>query len=271
MRNIALNSANIPKPATAQDSGSVVEIASIPRKFQTSGFGGLHQLFLPLLSLARDALKLHSTLSNCQDDSDVAYRASTYMAGELFRDINFFPARALAKIPNLYVLDFLNNRYQVETDVFAREEGASACLHVKIVGEINGDSFSIWDSSNNKEIFKFDLTDAGKPEYFDREFPFIAYNARENSAEFSKNKPDAMADQPIDMELVVSVLQKGVRVRVHKQVGDLYVQVRDLQTENDFMRLPIMRLNNIAGLMNDIEQHLNANPLASADAVAIKK
>jgi len=139
--------ANPQKPLGPQESSSVVEIASIPRKFQSSGFGALHQLFLPLLALARDSYKFQGDSANGQDPSEEAYRAASFMAGELIRDLNFTPGRAFTKIPNFYLLDFISNRIQVETDVFAHDGGSSAFFHVKIIGEIRGESFVVWDTS----------------------------------------------------------------------------------------------------------------------------
>jgi len=252
--------ANAPKPTGLQESSSVVEIASIPRKFQSNGFGALHQLFLPLLALARDAFNVQG-----QDASEVAYRAASCMAGELIRDLNFTPGRAFTKIPNLYQLDFQANRYQVETDVFAQDGNSSAFFHVKILGEIRGDNFAVWDSANNKELFKFTISEASKPEYFEREFPFIAYHARVNSAEFTQNASDILVDQVVDMQLVVSVLQKAVKVRIHKEAGDLYIGIQDFNTGNDIMRLPVVRLNNLPGLMKAIEQHMTTRPLEASE------
>jgi hypothetical protein len=253
--------ANPPKPTALQESSSVVEIATIPRKFQSTGIGALHQLFLPLLALARNAYNVQ-----VQESSEKAYRAASFMAGELIRDFNFTPGRPFTKIPNFYLLDFQTNRYQVETDVFAQSEGCSAFFHVKIAGEIQGENFVVWDPSIDKDIFKFTLSEARKPEYFEREFPFIAYHARVNSAEFSHDASDSMVEQIIDMQLVVSVLDKTVKIRVHKKVGDLYMNVQDINTGQDIMRLPVMRLNNLPGMMKSIEQHLIAHPLETSEA-----
>jgi hypothetical protein len=188
------------------------------------------------------------------------------MAGELVRDLNFTPGRAFTKIPHLYLLDFLNNQLQVETEVFAKEGGATAFFQVKIVGEITGDTFAVFDPARKREIFTFSLAEAGKPEFFELEFPFLAYHARLNSAEMTPNNTDLLVGQAISMELVVSVQQKGTRVCVHKEVGELFLNVRDVKTETDFMRLPAASLNNIAGLIIAIEEHLCGSPLESVVA-----
>jgi hypothetical protein len=253
--------ANPPKPTGLQESSSVVEIATIPRKFQSTGIGALHQLFLPLLALARNAYNVQ-----IQEAAEKGYRAATFMAGELIRDFNFTPGRAFTKIPNFYLLDFQTNRYQVETDVFAQDGGSSAFFRVKIVGEIQGEGFIVWDNSSDKEIFKFTLSEARKSEYFEREFPFIAYHARLNSSDFSQGASDSMVDQIIDMQLVVSVLQKGVKVRVHKKAGDLYLNIQDINTGQDIMRLPVVRLSYLPGMIKSIEQHLIAHPLETTEA-----
>jgi len=74
-----------------------------------------------------------------------------------------------------------------------------------------------------------------------------------------------MVDQIIDMELVVTVFQKGVKVRVHKQVGDLFLCVQDIKTGNNIMRVPAVRLNNLPALMKAIEQQLITNPVEGVE------
>ena len=253
--------ANAPKPTGLQESSSVVEIVSIPRKFQSNGFGALHQLFLPLLNLARDAYNVTG-----QDASETSYRAASCMAGELIRDLNFTPGRAFTKVPNFYTLDFQANRYQMETDVFAQDANSSAFFHVKIVGEIKGESFIVWDTATNKELFKFTLEEASKPEYLEREFPFIAYQARVNYTEISQSASDVLVEQLIDMQLAVMVSQKEVTVRVHKKPGDISINVQDPNSGQDILSLPAARLNNFPGLIKSIEQHISAHPLETAEA-----
>jgi hypothetical protein len=46
------------------------------------------------------------------------------------------------------------------------------------------------------------------------------------------------------------------------------MNVQDINTGQDIMRLPVLRLNNLPGMMKSIEQHLIAHPLETSEAPA---
>lgn len=235
----------------SQKSSCAVEIVSIPRKFQASGFGALHQLFLPLLALARDAYQ-----GQANSSSEQAYRAASYMAGELLRDANFVPGRSFTTPPNTYVLNFQERSVEVEAEIFSESNDASALFRVKITGDILGEEFAVQDPSNHRPLFTFTLSEASKPEFFEREFPFMAYQVRSNAGPAASDASNELLDQEIDMQMGIGDGPAGLTVRISKRKGDPLIEVTDKKTGVCLVKLPCHHLNNIAGLQKAIKDHM---------------
>ena len=241
-------------------SGSTVEIVSIPVPFYADKYGALDQLFLPLLTCAQRAsdlmgIRIHGDPS--------ALHAAAYMAGELLRDTSFSPLRRLAiSTASLYVVDFLKDRFQVESSVFSPGKDTAAKLRVRIEGKIRGDKFQVFDPVTNNRLFSFTKFEADKLDFFVREFPFLANESRKDPTLFTEG-PTALSQGVIDLVLGVPVRGATAMVRVQKGANSVSAYVKSTATGATIMELPLASLNNLAKLTETIGEYLSANPSVS--------
>jgi hypothetical protein len=237
-------------------SSTTVEIVSIPWYFLAVKYDQLDQLFLPLLSSAQQA---NDILGVRTGGAESAIHAAAHIAGELLRDGTFTPVRTLSvNAANAYVIDFVENSFQVNTSVSARDDRRASLFRVKVAGAIRGDKFLVTDPVTKSSLFSFTRFEANKPEFFTSEFPFIAHESRKNPAMFGGDS-SAMAHGLVDLVLGVPVGEETVTVRVHKQSDTLSAEIKNLITNQTVMSLPLASLSNINKLVETIAQHLSAN------------
>jgi len=237
-------------------SSTTVEIVSIPWYFLAVKYDQLDQLFLPLLSSAQQA---NDILGVRAGGADSAIHAAAHIAGELLRDGTFAPVRTLSvNAANAYVIDFVENSFQVDTSVSARDDHRASLFRVKVTGAIRGDKFLVTDPVTKSSLFSFTRFEANKPEFFTSEFPFIAHESRKNPAMFGGDS-SAMAHGMIDLVLGVPVGEETITVRVYKQTDTLSAEIKSLVTNQTVMSLPLASLGNINKLVETIAQHLSSN------------
>jgi hypothetical protein len=241
-------------------SGSSVDVVSIPCHFYAANYNLLEQLFVPLLSAAQQANDVMGLRSG---DDQAALRGAAYLAGELLRDKSFAPARSLmTSVSHAFLIDLPGNSFQAETVVNAVGSKASMFI-LKVMGAIRGDKFMVVEPSTNNTLFSFTRFEADKPEFFVRDFPFLAQEARQDPTMFS-GAPSALVHGVIDLVLSVPVAEKAITVRVHKEAGTVSVEVKHPITNETVFSLPLASLNNIGKLVETIAQHLVTNPKAAA-------
>jgi hypothetical protein len=241
-------------------SGSTIDVVSIPCHFNAPKFQSLNDLFIPMLSLAQQVSDLMA-LRVC--DNKAAFRAAAYLAGELLRDESFSPTRSWTPaVANAYTIDLAANRFEAETAIQDLESEGLAIFCVRIIGPIRGDKFVVTDSVNNSSLFSFTRFEAEKPEFFVREFPFIAREARRDPSMF-KDRQDSLAHGMIDLMLGVPVEDKVITVRVLKQSATSVVEVKNPVTNSTLLELPIASLYNLSKLMDSVAKHLTANAVGS--------
>jgi hypothetical protein len=240
-------------------SGSTVEIISIPCQFHAPKYALLEQLFIPLLSSAQQANDLMGLRVG---DDKSAHRAASYMAGELLRDETFGPVRSLmASAAHAFLIDFVGNNFQAETSVFSAGGGKASLFRLKVTGAIRGDKFVVEDPSTNNTLFSFTRFEADKPNFFARDFPFLASEARKEHAA-STGGPAELVHGVIDLMLGVPVGGKTITVRVQKQAETLSVEIKHPSTNETVMSIPLAALSNIAKLAETIAKHLSSNATA---------
>lgn len=238
--------------------GSRVEIVSIPCHFHASKYDLLGQLFLPLLCSAQQANDLMGIRAR---GDRAALEAGAYMAGELLRDRSFAPVRSLSTgASNLYLLDFVADRLQVETTVFDSGAGKPALFRVRIDGRIRGDEFQVFDSVTNNLLFPFTTTEADKPDFFEREFPFLAHESRKDLAS-PGDRRNTLGAEIIDLTLGIPASGSVLTVRVQK-AADSSAEVKSPTNGATVMRLPLSSLNNIGKLVETVGQYLSTNTSA---------
>lgn len=111
-------------------SSTTVDIVSIPWHFLAVKYDQLDQLFLPLLSSAQQA---NDILGVRAGGAESALHAVAYFAGELLRDGSFAPVRSLSvNAANAYLIDFVENSFQVDTSVSARDDHRASLFRVKV-------------------------------------------------------------------------------------------------------------------------------------------
>ncbi|MFZ0135480.1 MAG: hypothetical protein WAK89_00345 [Candidatus Sulfotelmatobacter sp.] len=236
-------------------SGSIVAIVSIPGQFYAASYDLLEQLFIPLLASAQEANDLFAIRVG---DSKSALRAASYVAGELLRDTSFIPVRSLTtKAAHAYKIDLPANQFQAETRIFV--EGTSSMFRVKVQGAIRGDKFIVVDPESKNTLFSFNRFEADKPEFFVRDFPFLAQESRKDPAMFG-GAQSALVQGVVDLMLGVSVGGKTIMVRVQKSEDASSIEVKHSTTNKTLTNLPITALSNIGKLVETIAQHLSSNP-----------
>jgi hypothetical protein len=240
--------------------GSAVDIVSIPCHFYAANYNLLDQLFVPLLSSAQQANDIMGLRSG---DQEAALRGSAYLAGELLRDKGFSPARSLmTTAAHIFLIDLPGNLFQTETVVTPTGQNASMFI-LKVKGAIRGDKFMVLDPATNSNLFSFTRFEAEKPDFFVRDFPFLAQEARQDPTMFS-GAPSALVQGVVDLMLGIPVGEKVITVRVHKEAGTASVEVKHPVTNETVISLPLTSLNNLGKLVETIAQHLLANPKAAA-------
>jgi hypothetical protein len=240
-------------------SSTTVDIASIPWRFLAVKYDQLGQMFLPLLAIAQ---KANDILGVRSGGADAARHAAAHFSGELLRDTSFSPVRSLTvNAANAYSIDFEQNSFQVDASVSARSAHRTTVFRVKVVGAIRGDKFLVTDPVAKNTLFPFTRFEANKPDFFSREFPFIALESRQNPTLFAGDN-SAVVQGVIDMLLGIPVCGETVTVRVHKQSETLTAEIKNPITNETVLSLPVAALGNISKLVETIAQHLSANAVA---------
>jgi hypothetical protein len=239
-------------------SGSTVEVVSMPLYFHAASYNLLDQLFIPLLSSAQQANDL---LGLRVGDDKSALRATSYLTGELMRDTSFSPTRVLmTKGSHAYKIDLPGNVFQVETVVFATGASRSSLFRLRVKGAIRGDKFAVVDPETDNTLFSFTRFEADKPEFFVRDFLFLAQESRKDPTMFGGGS-SAMDQGVIDLTLGIPVKDQTVLVRVLKKGEASSAEVRHLTSNKVLMSLPLSSLSNLGKLVETIAQHLTANPI----------
>ncbi len=237
-------------------SSSMVDIASIPWRFFAVKYDQIDQLFLPLLSSAQQANDVAGVRAG---GVDAAFHAAALFAGELMRDGNFAPVRpGSVNASNTYLIDFKENSFQVETSVSAKDSHRASFFRVRVNGAIRGDKFIVSDPVTNNSLFSFTRFESNKPEFFAREFPFLALESRRNPPTFAGDN-SAMVQGVIDLVLGIPVGGVTITVRIYKHSDTLSAEVKNPITNQVVMSVPLASLRNITKLVETIAQHLSAN------------
>ncbi len=242
-------------------SSSTVDIASIPWRFFAVKYDQIDQLFLPMLSSAQQANDVAGVRAG---GADAALHAAALFAGELMRDGSFAPVRAgSVNASNTYLIDFKENTFQVETSVNAKDPQRVSFFRVKVSGAIRGEKFMVSDLVTKNTLFSFTKFEANKPEFFAREFPFLALESRQNPSSFAGDS-SAMVQGVIDLVLGIPVGGENITVRIYKHSDTLSAEVKNPITNQVVMSVPLISLSNITKLVETIAQHLSANAAARA-------
>jgi len=236
-------------------SGAVIQIASIPRQFHIDSFGSLSEFFLPLLDLTRQAVESQKVISNHKDNT-TAYNAASLLAGELLREGNCMIGREFLNVANCYQIDFEHDQFGVTAQVFAVGGGTAAFFFVRITGKIMADDFSVADPRTNKHLFHFSEDEARKPDFFSRDFPFIANQSRLNPSKIDANGVNAANDQAVDIQTVVSVLGEDRAVRISKQKGEGRLDVQDVEHHTRVAYFPASCISDFPKLMLAIQEYM---------------
>jgi len=234
-------------------SGAVIQIASIPRQFYIDSSGSLSEFFLPLLDLAREAVESQKSPGN--KDKTVAYNAASHLAGELLREGSCMIGREFLHVANSYQIDFQSDQFVVTAQVFAVGGGTAASFFVKISSAITGDTFHVSDPRTDRELFHFSDTEARKPDFFSREFPFIAHQSRLHPAKYTTNINPSTGDA-VDIQLVISVLGENKAIRIRKQIGDDRLDVFDTGQNARVAYFPASCLNDFPKLTQLIQEYM---------------
>lgn len=238
-------------------SGSVVDISSVPCHFSASKYHLLDQLFIPLLSLAQQA---NDVMGLRAGDEKTAFRAAAYLAGELLRDSSFATTRTLTTpCANSFWIDLGENRFEAETALQNTDATQFSVFCLKVAGAIRGDKFLVTEAGSNRSLFSFTRFEAEKPDFFLREFPFIASQARRDPSLFAEGQ-GAMLRGNVDLQITVAAGERMVTVRIRKAADSPVAEVKHPVTDVAFMTVPIATLGNIPKLMDGIAKHLILNP-----------
>ena len=150
----------------------------------------------------------------------------------------------------------------METSVFGPGKDIAAKLRVRIDGKIRGDKSQVFDPVINNRLFSFTKFEADKPEFFVREFPFLANESRKDPSLFTEGH-GALAQGVIDLVLGVPVRGTTVTVHVQKGSNSLSAYVKSPATNATIMELPLSSLSNLAKLTETVGEYLTANPSVS--------
>ena len=240
-------------------SGSTVDIVSIPCRFHASRYDLLDQLFIPLLTSAQQANDLMGLRVG---DNKSALQAASFLAGELLRDNSFAPVRTMgSSARHAYLIDMVANTFQAETNVFSKVGEKSSMFRLQVAGAIRGDKFVVADSITGLTLFSFTRFEAEKPDFFQRDFPFLANEARKDPSLFAGGK-ETLVHGVIDLMVGVPVAGENVTVRIQKSANSSTVEVRHHPTNAVVMSLPLGVLSNISKLVETVSLHLATNPTA---------
>jgi len=240
-------------------SSSTVDIVSVPWRFFAAKYDQLDQLFLPMLSSAQQANDVSGLRAG---GPEAPLHAAALFAGELLRDGCFAPVRqGSVNAANAYLIDFGENSFQVETSVNAKDAHKASFFRVKVSGAIRGDKFMVTDPVTRTSLFSFTKFEANKPEFFSKEFPFIAHESRQNPSSFAGDNT-AMVRGVVDLVLGVPVGEETITVRIYKQTDIHSAEVRNPISNEAVMSVPLASLSNITKLVETISQHLSANAAA---------
>ena len=234
-------------------SGALIQVASIPRQFYIDSSGSLSELFLPLLDLAREAVA--SQMSVESKDKTAAYNAASHFAGELLREGNCLIGREFLHVANSYQIDFQSDQFIVTAQVLAVGGGTAASFFVKISSTITGEVFRVVDPRTDRELFQFSETEARKPDFFSREFPFIAHKSRVNPTRYTTSINPSTGDA-VDIQLAVSVLGENKALRIRKQNGDDRLDVFDVVQNTRIAYFPASCLSDFPKLTQLIQEYM---------------
>lgn len=191
-----------------------------------------------------------------------ALEAAAFMAGELLRNGSFAPIRTLQGKPSyVYSLDFVEDSFRVRTNVFLSQVGREAMFSVDLGGRIRGDTFVVSDPATETALFSFTRNDAAKPDFFSREFPILAHDARRSSTA-TRNTKEIALGETIDLMLGIPIRSGIVTVRVEKAAESVSADVKNPISGELVMRLPLASLHNVANVVKTIEDYLAANSAA---------
>jgi len=186
--------------------------------------------------------------------------AAAYLAGELLSDNSFSPTRSWTPpASNAFWIDLSENRFEAETALQNAGADQFAMFCVKITGAIRGDKFMVTDPGNNNSLFSFTRFEAEKPDFFLREFPFIAREARRDPTLFAEGQ-EALLRGIVDLQVAVPVGGKTITVRVRKGTDNPSIEVKHPVTEATFMTLPVASLSNVPKLIESVAKHLALHP-----------
>jgi len=219
----------------------------------------LGQLFVPLLCSVQQANDLTGTGPK---DENSAQQSAALLAGELLRDVSFAPSRSvITSATNRYLLDFLKESFRVETEVFSTQSGTEALFRVTVNGQIRGDEFRVLDVTTGNTLFSFTRYQAEKRDFFEREFPFLAQEARKDPTMFGEGNK-VLSFQTVSLTLGIPLSGKVHTVKVESEEGSLCAEVKNPSDNAVIMKLPVASLNNIGKLVQGIADFVNANPSA---------
>lgn len=117
------------------------------------------------------------------------------------------------------------------------------------------------------ELVRFREKDLQMPHFFTETLPLLAYEARIKSVKVSAEVERALADQNFEIQLAIPVGSEMKSVVIHKRRGDLQTQVRDAQSGNTLLRLPIDCINDMAKLLEILQHYLSIRQNASVTTV----
>lgn len=120
----------------------------------------------------------------------------------------------------------------------------------------------VLDPATDSTLFSFTRFEADKPDFFARDFPFLAQESRRDPTMFAGGQA-AVVHGVIDLMLGIPVGARMITVRVHKQAETLSVEVKHPTTGETVLSLPLASLSNIAKMVETIAQHLSTNPKAA--------
>jgi len=254
-------SANGKSWPSSGSAGSAIEIVSIPWHFYASTYARLDNLFLPILSSAQRSGDLMGVRAR---DNKAALEAAACMAGELLRNPSFAPVRpSLSGSHDNYALDFVEDSFRVRASVYHGHSGKEAMFRVNVKGRIRGDAFVVSDSASDTILFSFSRFEAEKPEFFTREFPFLAQEARKEAIVSQHAKPGS-PQETVDLMLGVPTRNAIVTVRIEKKPASNCAEIKSPVTGESIMTIPASALNNVSKAVKTIGDFLASSSDARA-------
>ena len=240
----------------APGSGSLVAIASVPYQFHTSKYHYLEHLFVPLLSSAQQACDLMGARIRGEQ---AAAQAAAFMAGELLRDASFVAGRRETSAATLYTLDFVADQFLSRASVVDSGRSRTSLFRVLVEGKIRGDKFRVSDPVTNTILFEFNRYEADKPDFFSREFPFIAAESRKNPLLYAGNQ-ETLLRGVIGINLEIQLSDATYTVLVERATDEQSVNVRNPRDNAVIMNLPLAAVAHLPKLIETVKLYLVANP-----------